>query len=1188
MESATSDSKRLSRMIKDSVVLLCQNSLTFTAELHVQALLAISIDRSTIFAVQIDETMAKTGETVAGVSSGTSCAQGKVLPAQRAPAARRLALPAPSASSPAGGDSMAWPLRSPGAGQPARTRGPRFPVGRGRGVVRGTRGGAARGGAAPSRVIRTAVSSVRFPVSRPRMQAPRGAGRPPGVRLALPPAAGTPRPAGAMQRAPAAVRQILSARMRKPSPRLAIMPPPAQSSSPGGVRQRAVSPRLAGVAPRGAGRPRLAIMPSAQQQSSVARVQSPPGVKPSILPGHAGAARPVTSPQGVGRPRLAIMPSAQQSSRSDAQSPAGVRQQSPLMVLPRQAGSVQAAASPRGVGRARLVPMSSPQQAPVLRSPTQPRPDFAPPPSSARLALMPPPPQSAVQSPPAARPQVPTTSPMAKYQLQFVTRQQTPRQLLPAAAAKQGSGPGPGQQQQHAAQLSSPLSSAGSQLRAVVEQLSKQHGQPSPVKQPRLAGPVPASIRSPVRLALEASQRPVIAVNQSHSGNVHVFSGAATVAAGTPQSPRTPGRPTHDATAELSNLLLSPSGSAAMPGLMALTQQQRVAPTSAAGMAATAAAAPHQPAGRPASVPQSYSAKTLADMIAQSGNAAAAQRLGMPNLGVMVTQPGEVMAAAAAFLSSPRAPFSQPAASQQLTAVPLYASPRPAPSTVPPSPTQRTDPSGTPRHLRGVLPGDVMVPGSLYGNSQMMQLAEAPSKPLPVPPGSVTHLQQQVMAQFSPQRQPPPSPSQAYLMSSVFMDGVGRSPQRLPQEGPRTPVALQQQQQQHRARSSPQVSSLPQSQIPAAYLNQNQRPPVPSHAGSVAQRVQNHEQVPGDATMQQTVLSQSQAAALQQFVLRHREASSTFPPGHVTPNSQQVPTAQLTVGHPQLMQYRPNVTTPGQADPSSAQQRGHPSSAQQPQPAASSPVPRWHEAASSSTAGGDLRKDPMAILEIIKQKACEQLRQEKQPTDAARHGTVTPSVPRQTESGTTDHIESMLNDSRRKAAVTESRPSGPSALSSQTSATSRPTSDPSSASASNASISTISSATTVGEQSLASVASSPRFDTSLIKEKLLQLRKKVQKTESVELGRQKIITAQLQQLQGGDVAAGSGEETLTEVADDIELYLSDTDPNADAPAVVKSSPSSTSVSRRTEPGQWVALFSPTSCGCTTDSPPSCA
>lgn len=300
MASVTNDSSRITKLLKESVVLLCENSLGFTAELHIQALLAITVDRSTIFAVQLDEKVVKAGESAdSGVTSGSSGKQGQALPQQRPAVARRLALPGPTfspaaAGHPGGDDGVAW--QPPQAVRGMRTRGPRFPVGRGRGMSRGAsrggqvgRGGASMRGVRPAmRMIRTAVSSVRFPVSRPRMQGMQRAARlvaarPPIQRLALPaPPTGTgssPRQmmlAAVRQRTPAPMRQAAPTLVRKPSPRLAIMPP-GQMSFPGGtppgVRQQSPSvvprkpvPVRAVSTPRGVGRPRLAILPRSPNQ----------------------------------------------------------------------------------------------------------------------------------------------------------------------------------------------------------------------------------------------------------------------------------------------------------------------------------------------------------------------------------------------------------------------------------------------------------------------------------------------------------------------------------------------------------------------------------------------------------------------------------------------------------------------------------------------------------------------------------------------------------------------------------------------------------------------------------------------------------------------------------------------------------------------------------------------------------
>jgi len=1088
MASVTGDSSRITKMIKETVVLLCENSLSFTSELHVQALLAISVDRSTIFAVQIDEKLAKNGETVGGVSSGSSGTQGQVLSEQRPSAARRLALPAPSVSSPLAqnstndGSGLAWPLRSPQAAPTVRTRGPRFPVGRGRGTLRGGRGrgrgGATiRGGAPPVRMIRTAVSSIKFPVSRPRMQVPQRAVRPVGVRspyqrLALPPATGgsagnSPRQLAAAvvrQRVPAPVRQTMYSAgaqrsasqpmMRKPSPRLAIMPPAQSSSTAPGLRQQAASmvPRQAGSAtsPRGVGRPRLAIMPP-PQHSALANSQSPPGLRqqsPSMLPRQTGSAQAATSPRGVGRPRLAIMPSSQHSSLANCQSPPGLRQQSPS-TLPRKTASVRAAASPQHVGRPRMASVSSSQlpsfadsQSLVLRSPTQPR--AVPRQSSTRLALMPPP-QSSIRSPSGNRQQTPASP--ANSQLQFVGRQQSPHQQSPAVV-KQEYRPGV---THHLTQLATQLSSSsvGTQLHAVVEHLSKQQRQPSPARQSTpvnlpTAVTVPVTIQSmhspPARLT-PVQLSPFIAANLSQTGNVQVFSG---VTAST-QSPRTSSRPVHGA-AELPSLMSSmqsPSRSVVMP-VAVVEAQQRVAVTSTASIPIAAASCQpvsvtHTSHPQPFLMTQSPSGipNAVSNMMARSGGTTVAQRLGMQSpraATLMATQPSEMMAA---FLPAAlRAQFSpaqlQSAASQQLTAVPLYAGPTQASATVP---TLKTDVGDTQRHIRGILPGDVVMPGTPFsighvsGDTVTQPAGTATKQSLlsPLTQPSASHLQQQrVMFQFSPQHQVSSSASQSYSVSSLLMGDVTHSPQRLESH---VPATAQQQQQSH---SAPRVSSLAQSPISPAYVqfmsqNPKQVPSLaPRQVSVVASEPQRRQRPEHVASVQ----SEMPAAAPQQFVLNAQDvltpAQRHMFPGYVpkvTPSSQQltVQTSAVTVPRShqqevrmqnemsslqQLMQFRHQVTasTAGQMRPATVQhgQRlpGQLDASHMPRPQSqrteasqsaireqSNPAVSLSQRVAQATVGG-MEEDRLAVLEIIKQQAFEQLRQVRQTSDV-QHRTVT-------------------------------------------------------------------------------------------------------------------------------------------------------------------------------------------------------
>lgn len=740
-------------------------------------------------------------------------------------------------------------------------------------------------------------------------------------------------------------------------------------------------------------------MPS-PQNTSIAGSQSPAGVRLQS-PRQAGSVRAVSSPQGVGRPRLAIMPSAQNFTVASPMSPPGLRQQSPSM-SPRQAGSVRPGASPQGIGRPRLVnasPSVASSQSLVLRSPTQPR--AVPPQSSQRLALMPPP-QPRVQSPPGTSQPATIASP-TKYQLQFVGRQPTPRQQSPAAV-KQESSPG---LTQHLAQLASQLSSSsvGPHLQAMVEQMSKQQRQQSPMRQgaptnPPTAVTVPASVQSmqpvPVNLTIAAPPCTILSANPSQIGNARVFPG--TVASST-HSPRSSSQPSNDAS-QLRDLLLasiqSPSRSAAMPTPVVVAQQRTSAP------GATIAAASQQAMGHPMPIPhmphlESHPTiqsmlgipSTVTNIMSPNVSVTVSQPMGMQSLGVttqMVTQPGEVMGA---FLASPRAPFSpgqpQLASLQQLTAVPLYASPTRAAAPKPPpaalGPAATDDPQ---QRARGIQPRDLVVPQSRFdmirasgdprsvtGVPRMvMQQTSADTKqlmlsPQPVIQASVGRLHQ--LSQFSPQQQPTSS-SQAYLMSTILMDDATRSPQQMlsPLESHRPPVLQLQQSNQ----GSPQVSSLAQSQGSAVHVHRvNQNPQqVPSSAhgqvtvASVHQKVHNpaqvtslaHGQVSGASIPQSrpnpeqvtSLQSQMPPAAPQRFVLNPREttapAQGQMFPGYVskwTQNAQQRPeptsrpqedrTQKKTASMGQLMQYR-HPATASLLSPASLQ-HGYALPCQQPQ-----------------------------------------------------------------------------------------------------------------------------------------------------------------------------------------------------------------------------------------------------------------
>jgi len=121
------------------------------------------------------------------------------------------------------------------------------------------------------------------------------------------------------------------------------------------------------------------------------------------------------------------------------------------------------------------------------------------------------------------------------------------------------------------------------------------------------------------------------------------------------------------------------------------------------------------------------------------------------------------------------------------------------------------------------------------------------------------------------------------------------------------------------------------------------------------------------------------------------------------------------------------------------------------------------------------------------------------------------------------------------------------------SATSSLQSDPSRTHVSDSSLSAASSLSALSEPP-ASVGASTPHDTLLTKEKLLQLKEKVQKKGSVELDRQKIISRQLDQIQSNAMVA----ETTS---DDVESCCS-----TEMHAVV-ASVSSSSVARSSQLGE---------------------
>ena len=1287
------DSTRITKMLKDTVILLCENSLSFTSELHVQALLAISVDHSTMFAVQVDEKLTKNKEERVGgsASSGSAEAQGRLLSEKRPVVARRLALPAPPTSSNNDGDGIAWTMQAVRA---VRTQGPRFPVGRGRGIMRGrgrggrgaatVRGGTVQGGAPAVRMIRTAVSSVRFPVSRPRMQMPHRAARPvsvrPPQRLALPPATRNP-------------RQVPPVNVRHPTQRLAL--PPATGSQ----------------------------VPTT---TAVVRHEAPVPMRQTMSP--ASTQRPVS--QAVMRkpsPRLAVMPPPSWSV-STTSAVSGLRQQSPSM-SPRQAGSVRASCR-----RPRLAIMPSLQQSLsgnsqslVLRSPTQPR--AMPSQSSPRLALMPPS-KSPVRSPCGTRPHTAATlhqSLPAKPQVQLVARPQSLQQQSPAVVKQESSlSLCSSNMERLVSQLSS--SSAGTQLHAMVERLSKQQRQPSPAKQSTqiksaatvtMPAVLPHSLAiqsAPVSLTNAATVRPVITLNLSHAGNLQTSS---IIAAGT-KSPGTSSRPMHDtgtlfkqsslpqcATTPMSMPQSLPQY-ASMPMPIAITQQRVVmtSPSSntcqAVGRAASISSfqtSLHQP---------NLMTQTLSGIIsahpnitAQHNSITGAQRFVLQSPGVTspMATPSKDMVNTS--IQSPYAQFSvarqQPVSSQLLTALPLYRSPSQITA------VQQADAGDMHQRACGILQQDVMVPGSPFGmdraagsnasvtdvqrhaaNSAVKQLLLSPQPHLPRV--SVGYLQQHVMSQFSPQQQQqqPPSASQTYFSPSSMMDDVTRTTQQFssPLTSHMSAAVLQQ-----RSPNSPQVSSLTQNQISAAYAQEINR-----HVASVAQSqlpvtsVQQRRQNPQQVTVLQ---SQMPAAALQQFMLKPREAvvpaQGQMFPRYVpkwTQNPQQASASMSAASMEQRsqnlqhedqilnkvasihqpMEYHQQITsssTPSQMFVQCCQSphdTSRLSSSERMRATVSQSVGNEPQSVTSlsnaQVAVGSMDSEQMAILEIIKRQACEQLKRSivQQKTVSATSGSdqvtasrqvtltsvpqqtvsaalgsdqVTASrqvtltlqqsssrsgqmtlntpqqtvalssrhfqltslgLPRQTVPRASSHVEAFLTTNTPRQAVvsasnhneqvaspafqfkhemselgttqlTSSTISSPAVQQHQVGEHRTPQCMSSSTSTLQShsshfdkSMSLVGSSSATVQDNAVPASSSMQHNTPVTKEKLLKLKEKILKTGSVEHDRQKIISSQLLQLQS-DVATD----------DDVE--------RSSRGLVAQSSVSSTSLARRSEPGE---------------------
>jgi len=943
MVSMTTESSRITKLLKETVVLLCENSLSFTSELHVQALFAITVDRSTIFAVQIDEKIVKNEQSTGGaVSSGTSGVQGRVISEQRPPAARRLALPAPPVSSPVADRSddtgLAWPLQSP---QPirggTRLRGPRFPVGRGRGTLRRGHGrgvSTARGAATGVRMTRTAVSSVQFPMSRPRMQVQQRAVRPGGVhfpsqRLALPPATGES--AGGSQRhnATAIVRQ------RAPVP----------------VRQ---------------------MLPASSVQNSLS---------PAIM----------RKPSA----RLAIMPPAQSPTSSGALS--GLRQQSSSVVRPaaRQAHPVRVAGAPMGVRRPRLAIMPAPQQslpAMVVRSPMQPR-------STADLSLVP-----VSKSPPGARQPVQHRLSSAKTMIQSSLKHRAPAVVKQKTSPNLPHLDRPANQQPSFSPVSTQVSLLVKQL---LEQRSQQAvAKQTQMKLATVAPSVPSPPQSmqsvAVSITVAAGCNATVVVNSSPSGQPQVSSG---IAAGW-LSPRTSQLINNAADLSNQSLscVSSQLQSAMMPSTVAITQQSVVVTSSAtaAGSNAASTSSFHASLHHPVAKTLSTSANpgTLASIVAQSCGMIGAQELGVRSLGVThppVTQFGT------AYLMSPGAQFSptrlQPAPSQQqVTAVPLYACPTQLASNIPLSPVHRAHATGMERHAGDNVSLTAMQALMLKqpAGTSSEQLAYSP---LPYHSPSTANLaQQHVTSPFSPpeqQRHALSCASQSYLLSPVHADDMSNSNwQFLSPTRSCFPVGSGQENSENAAQVSPRqlyLQQMNQSLQKAPSITQS-----PTSVGVVQQRSQNPPQVTSlqnhmpsvlhphglSAAMQGQVFSGHQPKSSQ----NQQQVSAPVPTSSVQQRNESTPLVTQMQRMHHLMQYHQQSFALN-----SAVQHGQTVPAQQTLPVlnpqslmseAGSHKPQ-NQTSASQKAVSATEADRDAILEKIKREAYEQVHQVKRQRESS-------------------------------------------------------------------------------------------------------------------------------------------------------------------------------------------------------------
>jgi hypothetical protein len=91
------DCECVSRLLRNTISMLCENSVKYSKGLKIEGILAITVDLKTIFIVHVDETLERGDEHVAVVGEARSHASSVSPRTYRPPAAKRLAIMPPPA-----------------------------------------------------------------------------------------------------------------------------------------------------------------------------------------------------------------------------------------------------------------------------------------------------------------------------------------------------------------------------------------------------------------------------------------------------------------------------------------------------------------------------------------------------------------------------------------------------------------------------------------------------------------------------------------------------------------------------------------------------------------------------------------------------------------------------------------------------------------------------------------------------------------------------------------------------------------------------------------------------------------------------------------------------------------------------------------------------------------------------------